>query len=282
MRMPWKQERSSPEEKIFRSVPLHLISPNPYQPRTLFDPDALQELADSIRTYGVISPLTVRCLGEGYQLIAGERRLRAAKMAGLAAVPCYILPADDRESSLLALLENLQRRDLDCFEEALSLRQLCEQFHMTQQEAALRIGKTQSAVANKLRLLRLSQPVVDLIRQYGLTERHARTLLQLPDEQAQSAAALAMGQRQMNVAQAEEYVARLLSAKPRHKRMILLRDVRLFSNTVDRAVRMMRDAGQAVDYCRTREGKDLLFSVRVVDACEGGEDVSRETEKSAL
>ena len=170
-----KEEAQVPRE--FRRISIRQIRKNPNQPRKLFDAQALQELADSIGKYGVITPLTVRQTEEGYELVAGERRLRAASMAGLSTVPCYIVQADDRESSLMALLENLQRKDLDCFEEAASLRRLCQEYHMTQKEAAERVGKTQSAVANKLRLLRHTPRVLEALRAGNLTERHARALL---------------------------------------------------------------------------------------------------------
>ena len=157
--MSWIQSKGpKPPSKEFRRISIRQIRKNPNQPRKRFDPQALQELAESIRRYGVITPLTVRETDEGYELIAGERRLRAASIAGLSAVPCYVVKASDRDSALMALLENLQRKDLDCFEEAASLQRLCRDYHMTQQEAAERVGKTQSAVANKLRLLRLSPP----------------------------------------------------------------------------------------------------------------------------
>ena len=154
MALPWRQQTKQPQE--FRRIPIRQIRKNPHQPRKIFDPQALQSLADSIRQYGIITPLTVRQVGEDFELVSGERRLRAATIAGLSVVPCYIVSVDDRQSALMALLENLQRKDLDCFEEALFLRRLCSEFHMTQQEAAQRVGKTQSAVANKMRLLRLS------------------------------------------------------------------------------------------------------------------------------
>ena len=172
-----------------REIGVDKISPNPQQPRRIFDGAALEELADSIRRFGVITPLTVRRTGEGYLLIAGERRLRAARMAGLRTVPCYILEADDRRSAELALVENLQRRDLDPFEEAEGLLRLTRDFGLTQQQAAQQVGKTQSAVANKLRLLRLCPETIAIIRAHHLTERHGRALLALEAEQDEYAIA---------------------------------------------------------------------------------------------
>lgn len=264
MALPWRQQTKQTQE--FRRIPIRQIRKNPHQPRKIFDPQALQSLADSIRQYGIITPLTVREVGEDFELVSGERRLRAAVIAGLSVVPCYIVSVDERQSALMALLENLQRQDLDCFEEALFLRRLCSEFHMTQQEAAQRVGKTQSAVANKMRLLRLSPATVEVIRSCRLTERHARTLLQLEEEDARFAAAEEMGKRHMTVAQAEQYVQRLLEEKPRPRRQGMIRDVRLFCNTVDRAVHLMQESGLAVRMEKRQEGEDLILTVYVSSA----------------
>ena len=264
MALPWRQQQKQPQE--FRRIPLGQIRKNPHQPRKLFDPQALQSLADSIRQYGIITPLTVRELAEGYELVSGERRLRAATMAGLSTVPCYIVTVSDQESALMALLENLQRKDLDCFEEALFLRRLCSEFHMTQQDAAARVGKTQSAVANKIRLLKLGHQTVDVIRKYQLSERHARALLQLEEEPARLEAAKQMGQKHMTVAQAEAYIQRLLEETPKLRRQGMIRDVRLFCNTVERAVKVMQEAGLQATMERRQEGEELVFTVRVPGA----------------
>lgn len=265
--MSWIQSKGpKPPSKEFRRISIRQIRKNPNQPRKRFDPQALQELAESIRRYGVITPLTVRETDEGYELVAGERRLRAASIAGLSAVPCYVVKASDRDSALMALLENLQRKDLDCFEEAASLQRLCRDYHMTQQEAAERVGKTQSAVANKLRLLRLSPRVTETVRLYGLSERHARALLRLEDEPRQLAAAAQMGKKQMTVAQAEALVEKLLTEKPRGRRQGYIKDVRLLCNTVERAVRLLRETGIRADCARRQEGDVLILTVRVEGA----------------
>ena len=160
-------------------LPLGAIRPNPAQPRSVFDAAGLQELAASIRQYGVLQPLSVRKKGSGFELVAGERRLRAAGLAGLREVPCLLVTADDQDAGLLALVENLQRRDLDYIEQAQGLARLMQQYHLTQEQAARRVGKSQSAIANKLRLLKLSEPVLALLRASGLSERHARALLRI-------------------------------------------------------------------------------------------------------
>ena len=181
-------------------IPLARLRPNPQQPRRRFDEAALRELADSIRAYGILQPLTVRRVEDGYQLIAGERRMRAAAMAGLREVPCLVAQVDEQDAGMLALIENLQRRDLDCFEEAAAIARLISRYGLSQEQAAEKLGKSQSAVANKLRLLRLSEPVRQALRQSGLTERHARALLRLPDEEARLSALAEIVRRQMNVA----------------------------------------------------------------------------------
>lgn len=267
MALPWRQQSKQTQE--FRRIPIRQIRRNPHQPRKIFEPQALQSLADSIRQYGIITPLTVRrCGGEEYELVSGERRLRAAGLAGLAVVPCYIVSVSDQESALMALLENLQRKDLDCFEEAMFLRRLCSEFHMTQQEAAVRVGKTQSAVANKIRLLKLGPEITDAVRKYQLTERHARALLQLEGETLRLEAANHMGQRKLTVAQAEAYVERLLAERPRPRRQGLIRDARLFCNTVDRAVRLMQESGLQARMEKRQEGEDLILTVRVTGAVQ--------------
>ena len=160
-------------------IPLGRIRPNPQQPRRSFDEEGLAELAASIRSCGILQPLTVRRAGEGYELVAGERRLRAARIAGLREVPCLVAQVGEEDSALLALMENLQRRDLDCWEEAQAIARLISRYGLSQEEAARRLGRAQPTVANKLRLLRLPEDVRALLRENGLTERHARALLPL-------------------------------------------------------------------------------------------------------
>ena len=163
-------------------LPARAIRPNPAQPRKIFREDALNELADSIRIHGVLQPLSVRRIGTSYELIAGERRLRAAQLAGLNEIPCIVMTMDEKESGMAALVENLQRQDLDFIEEARGISYLMNQWSMSQEQTAKIIGKSQSSVANKLRLLRHSPAVLSAIREAGLTERHARALLKIEDE----------------------------------------------------------------------------------------------------
>lgn len=227
-------------------LPIADIHPNPHQPRQNFAPGDLAELALSISQVGVLQPLSVRRTGGGWELIAGERRLRAAELAGLPRVPCLPVEADEDASALLALVENLQRKDLDVWEEAAALRQLIDRHHLSQEEAARRIGKSQSAVANKLRLLKLPEDVIDSLRSNRLTERHARALLRLDTPELQRAALEYIVKRQFNVAQTEAYVQRLCQREPPPRRAVPVyrfRDVRLFLNTVKKSLAVMQSAG---------------------------------------
>ena len=208
-----RADRQLYQSRRIRLLPVDKIAPNPRQPRRRFEEQPLRELADSIRQHGVLQPLTVQRTPEGYVLVAGERRLRAAAMAGLTHVPCILVRATEEDSALLALIENLQRCDLHYLEEAAAIARLITTYGLSQEEAARRLGRSQPAVANKLRLLRLSPECCDLLRRYGLTERHARALLRLEDEEDRLAAARHMGERGLNVAAAEAYVDDLLHRK---------------------------------------------------------------------
>ena len=194
-------------------VPARAIRPNPAQPRKIFREDALRELAESIRNHGILQPLSVRRVGTAYELIAGERRLRAAQMAGLTEIPCIIMSMDEKESGMAAMIENLQRQDLDFIEEALGIQTLMDKWTLSQEQAAKFLGKSQSAVANKLRLLKHSQGVLDEVRRQGLTERHARALLKLPSENQKMAVIATIVQLDMNVARTEQYIDSLLQEK---------------------------------------------------------------------
>ena len=192
-------------------LPVRAIQPNPAQPRKIFREDALTDLADSIRQHGILQPLSVRRVGTTYELVAGERRLRAAQMAGLTDIPCIIMRMDDKESGLAAMLENLQRQDLDFIEEAAGIAKLMDEWTMSQEQVARLLGKSQSAIANKLRILRHSQNVLDALRQADLTERHARALLRLSSEADKMAAISVISRLGMSVARTEKYIEDLLA-----------------------------------------------------------------------
>ncbi|MCI8912564.1 MAG: ParB/RepB/Spo0J family partition protein [Lawsonibacter sp.] len=248
-------------------LPLDAIQPNPDQPRRSFDQPALEELAESIRALGVLQPLTVRRREGAWELVAGERRLRAARLAGLETIPCLSIQTDGQTSSLLALVENLQRRDLDFWEEALALRQLVDTYRISQEEVARRVGKSQSAVANKLRLLKLAPETLALLRDGGAGERHARALLRLEDPAQQLEAARQVVERGLTVAQTEGLVEALLTAQPapvpRRKPTYLFKDVRLFLNTVTRSIDIMRSAGVDAQ-CRRQDTEDeILLTIHI-------------------
>lgn len=255
------------ETKIRQLRPGQILK-NPNQPRREFDIVALSELADSIRRYGVLNPLTVRKIAAGYELIAGERRLRAARMAGLETVPCIVMETGEQDSSLIALVENLQRCDLDFFEEAEGYRRLIELYGMTQEEAAKKVGKTQAAVANKIRLLKLDGELCQRIRRHALSERHARALLRLGEEERKKALDYIID-KGLNVSQTDEYIELLLLpretsvSKPRT--ITYIKDVRLFLNTVNRAVDLMRRSGIRAEYQSEPSGSDMVITITVTD-----------------
>ena len=257
-----------------RYIPINAVRPNPQQPRRSFDETALRELADSISAYGILQPLTVRDRGGVYELVAGERRWRAARIAGLRQVPCLLARVDEEDAALLALIENLQRRDLDYMEEAAAIARLIRRYGLSQQQAAEKLGKSQPTIANKLRLLRLSAPVIDCLRQYGLTERHARTLLRLTDPEQQLAAARHIGKRGLNVAQTEQYIDRLTAENrtepPRRRPTYVIKDVRLFLNSVERGVRLMQSAGVGAEVGRRDTEEEILLTIHIPKRREAG------------
>ena len=248
------------------------LAPNPVQPRRRFDEEELRELSESIRSYGILNPLTVRLRCGKYELVAGERRLRAAKLAGLKEVPCLLVDVDMQDAGLLALVENLQRKDLDFLEEAEGLQRLIRMFGMSQEEAARRIGKSQSAVANKLRLLKLPPDVLDALRQNGLSERHGRALLRLPDGESQRAALAVILENHMTVAAADAYIDALLSPpeetppppeKKERRRTFVLKDVRLFLNTVSRSIDLMKQGGIDAGMKREETEDALILTISI-------------------
>ena len=199
-------------------LPARAIRPNPAQPRKIFREEALAELAESIRQHGILQPLSVRRVGAGYELIAGERRLRAAEAAGLAEIPCIVMTMDDRESGMAAMVENLQRQDLDFVEEAQAIAFLMEKWSLSQEQIAKIMGKSQSAIANKLRILRHSAPVLQALREGNLTERHARALLKLPSEEQKLAVIATVRQLDLSVARTEQYRDSLLTPQEKPQR----------------------------------------------------------------
>ncbi|NLY44296.1 MAG: nucleoid occlusion protein [Clostridiaceae bacterium] len=232
-------------------IPVDKIKPNPFQPRKHFDMTSLEELSSSIKQYGVLQPINVRRIGSGnYELIAGERRLRATQLANFKEIPAIVVDIDDNDSAIIALIENLQREDLNFLEEAEGYYHLIHEHGLTQEELALKVGKTQSTIANKLRLLKLSPKVQKIIIENNLTERHARALLRLPDEQMQLSVLKNICENNLNVKKTEELIQRIIdktlnaeSNKKEKKHIRAFKDIRIFINTLKQAVDMMRQSG---------------------------------------
>lgn len=262
----FKQRGAFPSRRVLE-IPVGEISPNPNQPRTYFDNTSLNELADSIAVHGVLQPLTVRAAEGGWQLVSGERRLRAARLAGLDTVPCIEAQVDEEESTLLALVENLQRRDLDFLEEALALSQLIASYRMTQEEVAQRLGKSQGAIANKLRLLRLSPEALTLLRSKGFSERHARALLRIPEEDKQLAAAQYIVEHDLTVSATEQYVVSLLTQRPvPPKPKFVLKDVRVFLNTITKHLKLVQSAGIQAQCQREETDQEIRLTITLPKA----------------
>ena len=244
--------RKKKTEREVERIPVTVIRPNPHQPRTVFESEALSALADRIRRYGILQPISVRAEKDGYEIIAGERRFRAACLAGMDTVPCLVYTVDGETGAELAVMENLLREDLNVFETAAAIDSLCREFGLTQEQVAERLSVSQSYVANKLRLLRFDAALRKQILDGGLTERHARALLRLPsDLWAKTAERMINGK--YNVAAAEKLVEEMLGRaearqvkKGRGKNKGVLRDLKLFYNSVDRAMEMVRRCGISV------------------------------------
>ena len=239
----------SKEENKVLEIPTIQIRPNKTQPRKYFDEDELRLLSQSISTNGILQPLTVRKLSQTeYELVAGERRLRAAVLAGLSKVPCVLIKCTDKESAIFALLENIQRSDLNMFEEARGISRLIRKYGLTQEDAAIRLGKKQSTIANKMRLLKLSMEEQDWILQAGLSERHARALLRIDDEEVRKEMLSKIVAENLSAKDTEDEVVKMLcrttvTSTAAQDKKFIVRDVRIFVNTIAKAVDTMRLSG---------------------------------------
>lgn len=257
---------ASDDKKQIVKLPVAQICPNPYQPRKSFDEGALNDLAASIGMYGVLQPLLVAPEEDGhYLLIAGERRLRAAKMAELTEVPAIISTCGAQQIAEIALIENLQREDLHFLEEAEGYEQLMEKFHLTQEAMAARVGKKQSTIANKLRLLRLTGKVRQVLTEAGLSERHARALLSLDKEATQLEVLKTVIERKYSVRQTEEYIAKLLEGAKQEKRrrMFIVSDVRIYLNSIKKIAGSIKEAGIPVNMEQTVEDGEVIVTMRI-------------------
>lgn len=262
-----------------REIPLDLVVHNPFQPRKAMNEEELEELAGSIRTYGVLQPILVRPLGRGYELVAGERRLRACKRIGLKTIPALVRDLSDEETALVCLIENLQREDLGFFEEAEGYQQVMERFGLTQEELARRLGKGQSTIANKLRLLKLPADVREAVVRGGIGERHARALLRLTDDELQRRVVAEVAEHHLTVRETEELIETLLGTasggdageaasdeggRERKRKIVrVFKDVRLFLNAFRQAVDVLKKAGVAVRMTERDMGDHIEVYVRI-------------------
>lgn len=254
-------------------IPIKNIRPNPYQPRKVFDQLMLEELSNSIKEFGVMQPINVRVINENtYELIAGERRLRAAKLASLDVIPAIVIDVNDKDSAVLALIENLQRENLNYFEEAEGYFNLINDYGLTQEDVAKQVGKSQSTIANKLRLLKLSDSVVKLLLDNNLSERHARSLLKLPSVELQLNILNKVIIQSLNVKNTEELIESTLNklmdseeAKDKNNNLVktYLKDIRIFTNTIKQAVEMMHKSGIDIDYKIKEEDNSYNINIKI-------------------
>lgn len=254
------------KEDRIKYIPIEKIYPNPHQPRSLFDEEDLEELCQSIKEHGIIQPLTVRKTNEGFQLIVGERRLRASKLAGLKEIPVIIKEFTDEESAAVALVENLQRKDLDFIEEALGYFRLIEKFGMTQQDLAKKVGKSQSTIANKLRLLKLPEDIQRSLAQNNLTERHARSLLKLANLEDQQLVLNEIIEKELTVKDTDILVESLINRKKDVKKNTVIRifkDLRLYTNSIWAMIKELKQGGLAVQVEEIENEQYVEFKIRL-------------------
>jgi ParB family transcriptional regulator, chromosome partitioning protein len=266
-----RNERSEDLKNIIY-VGVESVKPNPYQPRKQFNKAALEELCESIKQYGVLQPINIRKISLNmYELVAGERRLRASIMAGLKDIPAIIVNVSDNDSAVIALIENLQREDLTYMEEAEGYNNLINEHGLTQEELALKIGKSQSTIANKIRLLKLQPIVKKILADNALTERHARALLKLHDEQLQLKVLKIVCERGLNVKKTEELVERAIDKYSRQLENLengkgitkAIKDIRIFINTIKQAIDLMKRSGVNVRAAQIDKEEYLEFIIRI-------------------
>lgn len=259
------------DERKVLDIPIICIRPNKTQPRKNFDEEELMSLAQSISQSGILQPLTVRKLNENeYELIAGERRLRASILAGLKSVPCVLYKCSDMDSAIFALIENLQRSDLNMFEEARGISRLIRKYNITQEEAAIKLGKKQSTIANKLRLLKLSLEEQDWISQAGFSERHARALLRINEEELRKKLLSRIISESMNASETEKLVTDTLLSNTlpdkKQERKYIVKDLRIFVNTINKAVDTMRLSGINAIAKRVDSEEFIEYTVKIPKA----------------
>lgn len=244
-------------------IPNEIIYPNPNQPRRAFNQEELVNLAISIRMNGILQPITVRETEKGYEVVSGERRLRASRLAGLLSVPCIVIDVSNFKSAIYALIENLQRQNLGYFEEAAAIEKLMRDFGLSQDEVAKQLGKAPSTVSNKLRLLALPDEIKEKLCENGLSERHARALLRLPGEKIEQAVEKIIEKR-LNVTQTEEYIEELLTEKSNKRTTkTMFSDVKIFLKTINHAVDTMKKAGIRADIKKEEKEESFVYHIKI-------------------
>ncbi len=258
-------ERKKAAGKIY-FLPIDQIHPSPFQARKSFDEQELAGLAQSIRENGLLQPISVRKCADGYELVAGERRLRACRLAKMETIPAILCSYADEQTAALGLLENIQRMDLNPFEQAQGLKDVIVLWDCTQAEAAKRLGMAQPTLANKLRLLQLTADQRQFVLDNNLTERHARAVLRLP-ENRRSEALINIAKRRLNARQTDLYIEQLLNSTAKgRRRLSMVKDVRIFVNTIDHAIRLMTDNGVPATAHREERDGYIEYTVRIPTA----------------
>ncbi len=280
----FQRKPANKNDKKITDVPIEDIKPNPAQPRKYFPKETLEELTASIKEFGVMQPITVRLInGHCYELVCGERRLRAAKLAGLATIPAIVVSINDNKSALIALTENIQRQNLNYIEEALGYQSLVEDYGLTQEEVATKLGKSQSSIANKIRLLRLSDNIKGMLLDNNLSERHARAFLKIPDERVREDVVRRVIEEGLTVRKTEELVNETIERlreevieRSDQKIKRNLGDIRLVTNTIKKSVELMRNSGIDAIYKveKKPEGYEIIISI-------AGSQIEIETETTA-
>ncbi len=255
------------ETGVVLMVSVDKISLNPYQPRKTFDPISISELSQSIKEYGVIQPITIRknFIG-GYELVSGERRLRATKQAGLEKIPCILIDVSENDSAIIALLENLQRADLTFLEEADALSHLVDEHNYTQEQLAKKLGKSQSAIANKLRVLRLPEEVKKILNENNLTERHARALLKLPSAKLQLKVVKTVAENELTVTATERLVQKEINDLEKKEPVPKIKtpmQIRMLINSINKALDTVKKSGLNVESVKNENDTYVEYLIKI-------------------